>query len=70
MCAIVDVNVAHEVFGDWSQTNEAGRRFRDWLDTRGGKLVLGGKLRRELRGSGNFNRWAAQAIQAGIVQSV
>ena len=70
MCAIVDADVAHQAFGALDQTNEAGRRFFDWLNSGRGKLVIGGKLRRELRRSRNFSEWAAQAAQAGILLSV
>lgn len=70
MCAIVDANVTPEVFGGSHPTNEAGQRFFSWLNTGKGKLVLGGKLRNELGAIRNFREWAAQAIQAGIVQSV
>ncbi len=70
MCSIVDANVAHEAFGDARQRNEAGRRFFDWLSAGEGKLVLGGKLSNELGAIRNFREWAAQAVQAGIVQSV
>ena len=70
MCAIVDANVTPEVFGGSHPTNEAGRRFLSWLNTGRGKLVLGGKLRNELGAIRNFRKWAAQAVQAGIVQSV
>ena len=70
MCAIVDANVAHETFGGSHQRNEAGRRFFDWLRTGKGKLVIGGKLRGELMKLRSFSEWAAQAVQAGILQSV
>lgn len=70
MCAIVDANVVHEAFGDSHHTNEAGRRFFDWLNAGKGKLVLGGKLRNELGAIRNFREWAVQAVQAGILQSV
>ena len=46
MCAIVDTNVAHEVFGDAS--TPAGKGFFDWLSSPGGQLVVGGRLRAEL----------------------
>ncbi len=47
MCAIVDANVRHEVFGD--NQSEAGKFFLDWLlKGNGAKLVVGGKLWEEL----------------------
>ncbi len=70
MCVIVDANVAHETFGGSHQRNEAERRFFDWLNTGKGKLVIGGKLRGELMKLRSFSEWAAQAVQAGILQSV
>ena len=60
MCAILDNNVRHEVFGD-SQT-EAGKLFLDWLDKKDGMLVVGGKLLQELRGYSNFVQWLQQAL--------
>ena len=58
MCAILDTNAAHEVFG--SKTTEAGEGFREWL-RRGNKLVVGGKLKEELlRGVPGFHKWASE----------
>ena len=63
MCAIVDANAAHEVFG--ANRPPAGKGFFDWLNTGGGRLVVGGKLREELhRSSGGFRTWAQQAVLA------
>lgn len=70
MCAIIDANVAPDVFGDSHRANDARQRFFSWLNTGKGKLVLGGKLRNELRTIGHFREWAVQAVQAGIVQMV
>ena len=64
MCAIVDANVGHEVFGDTQ--SEAGRYFLDWLNrTNGGTLVIGGKLREELCSNNNFLRWLRTAVRLG-----
>ena len=60
MCAILDNNVRHEVFGD-NQT-EAGKFFLDWLDKKDGILVVGGKLLQELSGYSNFVQWLQQAL--------
>lgn len=58
MCAILDTNAAHEVFG--SKTTEAGEGFREWI-RRGNKLVVGGKLKEELlRGVPGFDKWASE----------
>ena len=59
MCAIVDANVTFEVFG--KKQTEAGRKFRDWLDSNRGKLVVGGKNLTELAHNGNFQRWFQEA---------
>ena len=48
MCAIVDTNVVHEVFG--RQPTDAGEGFFRWLNSGKGKLVVGGKLKEELMG--------------------
>ena len=64
MCAIVDANVGHEVFGD-TQT-EAGKYFLDWLNrANGGRLAIGGKLREELCTNRNFLRWLSVAGRLG-----
>ena len=62
MCAILDTNTAHEVFG--SKTTEAGEGFREWI-RRGNKLVVGGKLKEELlRGVPGFHKWASEGQRA------
>ena len=42
MCAIIDANALHEVFGD--EHNEAGLQFRLWIHRGRGRLVVGGRL--------------------------
>ena len=67
MCAIVDANVASEVFGP--DTSPAGDKFFDCISKGKIRLVLGGKLREELDvGSPKFRKWASQAVLAGIVR--
>ena len=68
MCAIVDANVANEVFGD--ARPPAGRRFFDWLASTRGQLVLGGKLRAELSRDLRFSRWFEVAVRYGRARSV
>lgn len=63
MCAILDASAVHRVFGDNSP--EAGRRFLDWLDSGRGKLIVGGKLLRELSGTHAFQKWYARAQREG-----
>ncbi len=46
MCAIVDANVMHEVFG--SNLQSAGEQFFNWIEKGTKRLVVGGKLREEL----------------------
>lgn len=65
MCAIVDNNVRHQVFGGKDSQTPAGEFFLNWLDNRKGKLVVGGKLLDELSEYGNFSNWLQQAVQAG-----
>lgn len=63
MCAIVDANVAGEVFGqDYSPAGEA---FLKWLSTGKGHLVAGGELLRELERSRDFKQWAKVAVNSG-----
>ena len=67
MCAIVDANAAHEVFGSSDeQPTGAGEGFFRWLNSGKGKLVVGGeKLERELDRVPKFRMWAIQAQLSG-----
>lgn len=66
MCAIVDAQVAHEVFGP--EPSPAGRKFYEWVGKAHGRLVVGGKLLEELdNGSPDFREWSTQAISAGLL---
>ena len=67
MCAILDANVAHEVFTA-NQTG-AGREFLRWLTKRQGRLAVGGKLRRELARHRAAKRWIVEGIRAGRVRA-
>ncbi len=69
MCAIVDANVAHEVFATSPQP--AGEKFFNWLNEGTGRLVAGGKLLEELEASSkNFRAWASVAVGAGKLRIV
>ena len=69
MCAIVDANVASEVFG--SKPPPAGEKFFEWLNKGNGRLVVGGKLLEELeKSSADFRRWGQQAQIAGRMRVV
>ena len=64
MCAIVDANVSHQVFG--ADRPEAGAQFFSWVNSGPGRLVAGGKLFEELCASGKgFREWVSQATSAG-----
>ena len=68
MCAIVDANAAHEVFGSNQQptTSEVGEGFFQCLSRGKGKLVVGGeKLEKELDRVPKFRMWAIQAQLSG-----
>ena len=67
MCAIVDANAAHEMFGSSNeQPAGAGQGFFQWLNSGKGKLVVGGKLKEELdQGVPKFRAWSLQAILSG-----
>ena len=66
MCAILDANVVGQVFG--TDRPAAGQAFFRWIDSGPGRLVVGGRLRRELdRGSHHFRQWRLQAVLAGRV---
>lgn len=67
MCAIVDNNVRHEVFGTSDVQTEAGEYFLNWLENRNGKLVVGGKLLEELSDYTGFGTWLRRALVRGRV---
>lgn len=62
MCAILDANVAHEVF---NKTTEAGREFLKWIMSGSGRLITGGKNRSEL---GERKGSVRQLVLAGKVR--
>lgn len=69
MCAIVDANVVHEVFG--SNLPRAGERFFDWIEKGSQRFVVGGKQLEEIeQGSEAFRKWASEAITAGKMRVV
>ena len=61
MCAIVDANVAHEVFG--AKRPEAGVKFFGWINADSGRLIVGGKLLEELKKSSDGFRNLGQQLQ-------
>lgn len=68
MCAILDANVVHKVFG--RNRPEAGEAFFDWLNSEDERLrlVVGGKLRQELDAAGVPRDWLQEAVKAGRVR--
>ena len=68
MCAILDNDVAHQVFG--RDRPPAGVAFRRWIDSGRGQLVVGGQLRRELAATQAFRLWLQQALLEGRARSV
>jgi len=69
MCAIVDANVANEVFGP--NKSPAGKKFYTWINAEPGRLVVGGKLLKELeKGSPKFRKWASTLIEAGKMRTM
>lgn len=64
MCAIVDANIANEVFGP--HPTPAGEKFLDWVDGGSHRLVVGGKLLGELaKSSQDFRKWMSRAMRTG-----
>ncbi len=70
MCAIVDNNVRHEVFGTHDTQTPAGKLFLDWLDSGRGVLVVGGHLRREIGEYRRFQLWLETAVQFGRARQI
>ncbi len=64
MCAIIDNDVNHQVFG--GNPTAPGLYFREWLSRQnGGIIVAGGRLFRELVQNPNFQRFFEARQQAG-----
>ena len=66
MCAIVDVNNCHKVFGEPSVRTPAGQYFFEWLEGESGRVVFGGtKFKTEIAGVGRYANWLATAYSKG-----
>ena len=64
MCAILDANVVAEVFNP--DRAPAGEGFFNWINRGNGRVVIGGKLHKELvERSPGFREWARTAEAAG-----
>lgn len=71
MCAIVDVNNCHKVFGESSSLPPAGRFFLDWLEGPQGRLVYGGtKFNMEIGKVGTYVKWLNSAASKGRAYQV
>ena len=68
MCAIIDVNIAHEIFGD--NRPEAGASFFKQIDSGELRVAIGGKLREELYKQSYAQRWFKDAIRSNIIRNV
>lgn len=68
MCAIVDVNIAHEVFGD--NRPEAGEKFFDWVSNGVFRLVIGGELHEELYRRSTTRRWLLTSRRSEMIRFV
>ena len=67
MCAILDSDVAHQVFTS-NNRPPAGEAFFNWLNSGNGLLVAGGQLLEELDKNQKFQTWRKQAEAAGRVR--
>ncbi len=63
MCAILDASVVSQVFGN--KRPPAGEAFFDWIAYRHGRIIVGGKLDRELRKNRRFRLWVRDALLSG-----
>ena len=71
MCAIVDVNNCHKIFGNLEQRTPAGRYFLDWLEGASGRLILGGtKFNFEIGKVGHYIGWLKTATRTGHAHRV
>ena len=64
MCAILDANACADGFGKKNRP-ESGKKFFKWINSGKGRLIVGGKLRRELLQNEQFKEWAEDAIDSG-----
>lgn len=64
MCAILDASARDEVFGD--AQSPAGEAFHARVTSQQLRLVVGGKLLKELEESQGFKRWFSEAERVGI----
>ena len=68
MCIIVDANVRDRVFG--RSRTPASNLLLNSIDNKFRRLVIGGKLKRELEQAHEFGRWLVQARLAQQVREI
>ena len=69
MCAIIDNDVIHQIFG--RNPTDAGLYFLRWLArSNGGIVVAGGQLFRELSQNPGFVQFFADRLQAGRARRI
>ena len=68
MCAIIDANVAGEVFGP--NPAPAGKKFLDWIDKGSERLICGDELLNELKRIEGFREWAKVALDKGKMRNI
>ena len=71
MCAIVDVNNSHKIFGQPDKQTPAGRFFLGWLESENGRLIYSGsKFADEIERVGRYAEWLKTAVQKGHAHRV
>ena len=65
---MLDASVRDQAFG--RNPTPAGTQLRQWLRTRRGRLVVGGKLTAELKQSRDFASWLEAAASLGRIRNV
>lgn len=68
MCIIVDANMASDFFS--ANPSPEAKVVVDWIDSSQGRIVVGGKLMRELFELGSARRWLAERIRRGRARLV
>lgn len=68
MCAIVDADRLHQVFGE--NRSEAGEFFFEWISNGSGLLVVGGQVRAEMDKYSKFKAWFRTALKFGRARTV
>ena len=70
VCAIVDEDAVAMIFGTNPQRPESAAKFFEHVDSGKLKLVLGGRLKKELLKSNQFKNWYSAAWKSGLTHNV